>query len=431
MDFSPIYSLRKSLLLAASLLFVASSPFITVSMASALEVTQKFCVYAKKSYKGEELCGNQEKVNWLGLTWAREISSLQVANDYELIGYTYPFLLGEPIVLSGDVEKLSSNWNNRISSFELRSKMADQQGVCFYSKKNYNGRRFCTDESSPLISLSWYKQISSISIPAGKQVTLYKYWFFNSAINTLDVSAPKLKGSKLRFFSYQIEDVNADTDADSDGIDQCPDTLLGEAVDANGCALSQLDTDVDGVSDAIDQCANTQSDQSVNAEGCSLIQLDIDSDGLNDAVDQCPATPQGESANAAGCSPSQLDADNDGVSDAIDQCSDTPAQESVNFSGCALIQIDSDRDGTNDVIDQCPSTPINESVNFQGCSLSQLDTDQDGVNDALDQCPISPVAEPVDPDGCASVPIETHTVRRFIYDNNGQMTADDVQGSVE
>jgi hypothetical protein len=193
--------LYKLLLLAASLIFVASSPLINASTASALEVGQKFCVYAKKSYKGDELCGNQEKVNWLGLTWAQEVSSLQVDNDYELIGYKYPFLLGEPIILSGNVEKLSSKWNNRIVSLKLRSKMADQEGVCFYSKKNYKGRRFCTDESSPLISLSWYKQISSISIPAGKQVTLYKYWFFNSTIATLDISAPKLKGSKLRFFS--------------------------------------------------------------------------------------------------------------------------------------------------------------------------------------------------------------------------------------
>jgi|TARA_B110000902_G_C14287079_1_gene579296 hypothetical protein len=459
--------LQQLLLLVIGLTLFFSSFLITTSAASALGSDQKFCAYGKKNYQGDKLCGNQEAINWLGWTWAQQISSLQVASDYELIGYSYPFLLGEPVILAGDVEQLSRKWNNSIVSFKLRSKMANQQGVCFYSKKNYKGRRFCTDESSSLISLSWYKKISSISIPTDKQVILYKYWFYSGATTTLEVSTAKLKGNKLRFFSYQIEDINANADADSDGvnddIDQCPETLLGETVDANGCALSQLDTDADGINDALDICPNTAAGQSVNDNGCALTQLDSDSDSVSDAIDQCPNTPQGETANTKGCSLSQIDTDNDGINDSLDQCPETVVGESVNANGCSLTQLDSDGDGASDAIDQCTSTPFGESITAQGCGLSQLDTDDDDIKDLFDQCPSSPTGQSVNNQGCALnqldsdndgvtddidrcrnteggnvvdstgciEPIVTRTTRTFIYSDNGQMTDDDVQGSVE
>lgn len=50
-------------------------------------------------------------------------------------------------------------------------------------------------------------------------------------------------------------------DSDGDGVpdeeDQCPGTPSWADVDANGCALSQLDTDGDGVSDDLDQCPSS------------------------------------------------------------------------------------------------------------------------------------------------------------------------------
>ena len=49
---------------------------------------------------------------------------------------------------------------------------------------------------------------------------------------------------------FATNSVDTDTDTDGDGVgdslDQCPNTPSGETVDANGCALSQLDSDGDG-----------------------------------------------------------------------------------------------------------------------------------------------------------------------------------------
>ncbi len=49
-------------------------------------------------------------------------------------------------------------------------------------------------------------------------------------------------------------DPDDDNDSVPDTGDNCPATPTGEAVDTNGCALSQLDTDVDGVTDDVDNC---------------------------------------------------------------------------------------------------------------------------------------------------------------------------------
>ena len=101
-------------------------------------------------------------------------------------------------------------------------------------------------------------------------------------------------------------------DNDQDGIpdteDECPDTPAGEAVNENGCSLSQLDSDNDGVSDADDLCPDTLPGRTVNDDGCSLYQLDTDNDGINDAEDNCV-----ETANAT-----QADNDNDGIGNACD-----------------------------------------------------------------------------------------------------------------
>ena len=197
----------------------------------------------------------------------------------------------------------------------------------------------------------------------------------------------------------------APTDSDGDGIndaeDQCLATPQGEAVNAQGCASSQLDSDNDGVNDASDQCPDTPEGEQANNEGCALSQLDSDNDGANDAVDQCPNTPEGEVANAEGCAPSQLDSDSDGVSDAIDQCPNTSQGEQADVNGCALSQLDSDNDGAKDAVDQCPNTPEGEMANAEGCAPSQLDSDSDGVSDAIDQCPNTSQGEQADANGCA------------------------------
>jgi bacillopeptidase F len=149
--------------------------------------------------------------------------------------------------------------------------------------------------------------------------------------------------------AYYLLASGAPTDTDGDGVtdalDQCPGTPAGEAVDAQGCAMSQLDEDNDGVSDALDLCPGTPAGQAVDGNGCPLAPVDSDGDGVTDDLDQCPGTPAGEAVDAQGCAMSQLDEDNDGVSDALDLCPGTPAGEAVDGSGCPLGPVDADGDG--------------------------------------------------------------------------------------
>ena len=94
------------------------------------------------------------------------------------------------------------------------------------------------------------------------------------------------------------------------------------------------DTDADGVADTGDLCANTPAGAAVNAQGCADSQIDDDGDSVANDLDQCPSTPSDETADAVGCSPSQLDSDDDGVSDDLDQCPNSSPGVVVDDSGC-------------------------------------------------------------------------------------------------
>jgi outer membrane protein OmpA-like peptidoglycan-associated protein len=191
------------------------------------------------------------------------------------------------------------------------------------------------------------------------------------------------------------------SDRDEDGVlnkaDRCSGTPHGKAVDASGCAASQLDADRDLVNDELDRCPNTPAGESVETNGCSASQKDADRDGISDTGDRCPGTPAGERPDAEGCSPNQKDDDKDGVTNAFDRCADTRPGETVDTTGCAAGPRDSDRDGVADTADQCPNTPAGEPVNASGCPR---DVDTDGVSDAKDHCPSTPTGQPVDANGC-------------------------------
>lgn len=385
----------KGLLNACLLLTVFGFCTLFVPTVSALEQGDLFCVYTKSDFKGKSACRSKKQVNWVGWGFHRNISSIEVKEGYELVGFEYGWQFGRSEVFSGSVGQLG-RWNNRITSFHLRQVVAEQEKVCFYSSKNYRGKRFCTNDSLYWLGWYWNNRISSVSIPQGYKVELYDRWGFYGRSVVLESSTPNLKG--LRFnnstSSFEVRKSNANADTDGDGVnddlDQCPETLLGELVDSVGCALSQLDSDSDGVSDAADQCPNTAANATVDANGCGLEQLDSDNDGVNDALDQCPATPSSEPVNSQGCAPSQLDEDDDGVIDSLDQCPSTPTGESVNTVGCGLSQLDSDNDGVSDALDQCANTPEGETVNAEGCSRDQIDSDGDGVPDYLDAFPNDP-----------------------------------------
>jgi OOP family OmpA-OmpF porin len=82
----------------------------------------------------------------------------------------------------------------------------------------------------------------------------------------------------------------SDSDADGveDGVDQCPGTPAGVAVDAKGCAL---DKDGDGVPNYRDKCPNTPAGRQVDKFGCKFvikhsesIKLEINFPNNSDAI---------------------------------------------------------------------------------------------------------------------------------------------------
>jgi len=121
--------------------------------------------------------------------------------------------------------------------------------------------------------------------------------------------------------------VDSDGDGVSDGIDRCPNTPAGAAVDTYGC---ELDGDNDGVKDSMDKCPDTPAGVRVNADGCAV---DSDGDGVTDDKDKCPGTVAGAAVDADGC---EMDGDSDGVVDRLDECPDSAPGVQVDIKGCEI-----------------------------------------------------------------------------------------------
>ncbi|MEM7360098.1 MAG: peptidase inhibitor family I36 protein, partial [Pseudomonadota bacterium] len=306
--------LAKRVLLSGFLLFA----LLVSPHGLALDEGENYCLYSDASFQGEELCGSEGSA-WLSFYWFKRTSSLKVRDGYEIVAFPRIGYWGGFQIFSGEHETLG-DWNNRIASFYVRESQAAQQKACFYSRKNYRGRRFCTDEEQYWFPWFWDDRISSVSVPAGLKVTLYSRWFFRGNSLELTASTPDLGDFNNVTSSLDIEENSQGTDSDGDGVDDsldlCPDTPLGEMVNEQGCSPSQLDSDNDGVTDDLDLCPGTLGGNQVDENGCSSDQLDTDNDGVTNDLDQCPATPAGEAVDAVGCSASQLDEDGDGVSDA-------------------------------------------------------------------------------------------------------------------
>lgn len=190
-----------------------------------------------------------------------------------------------------------------------------------------------------------------------------------------------------------VETCETIRDDDNDGVreenDTCRFTIEGSSVNAQGCAVYQLDADNDGVSDADDACPNSPEGAVVNAQGCDATEADDDNDGVPNVDDVCPLTPLEETVDAEGCSASQKDEDGDGVPNASDQCANTPSGEDVDNKGCSDAQLnaDDDDDGVVNADDICPGTPADEPVDADGC---ELDDDNDGTPNGSDECPNDP-----------------------------------------
>ncbi len=154
-----------------------------------------------------------------------------------------------------------------------------------------------------------------------------------------------------------------DRDGVVDRLDRCPNTPMGELVDATGCAIPK-DRDGDGVLDTADRCPNTPTGMRVDANGCPI---DADGDGVPDRLDRCPDTEAGITVDSQGC-PAATDTDGDGVVDATDRCPNTPRGANVDTDGCVIPQ-DSDGDGVDDSIDRCPRTASDVQVDAVGCPI--------------------------------------------------------------
>ena len=219
-----------------------------------------------------------------------------------------------------------------------------------------------------------------IEFSTGEEITaLQIYNLFGETVPTENIPVSDI-------FSLSNDGTLPDDDMDgvNNIIDLCPNTSLGATIDANGCALSQLDSDNDNVNDGLDICPNTQVGLAVNSDGCANNQIDSDNDGVDDTVDQCPVTQSGFSVDHIGCADYQKDGDEDGIDDSNDLCRFTDRGLSVDDNGCALNQLDTDNDGINNSIDRCENTEAGANVDTQGCSLNQQDTDNDGLVNLLD-----------------------------------------------
>lgn len=149
--------------------------------------------------------------------------------------------------------------------------------------------------------------------------------------------------------------------------------IVGDSVTECGSAiLTMADSDNDGVPDGMDNCPNTPVGETVDEDGCSPAQpnVDSDNDGVADVRDACPDTPAGEPADTNGCSASQRDTDEDGVLDSLDTCPNTPLEETPDANGCSASQRDTDGDGVVDSVDACPNTLSGVAVDQYGCEQS-------------------------------------------------------------
>jgi len=118
-----------------------------------------------------------------------------------------------------------------------------------------------------------------------------------------DLQNQETRSDFVREVFYGVA-ADGDKDGVPDTLDQCPNTPMGVAVDAQGCAY---DTDGDGVADYMDECPDTPAGIEVDAKGCPL---DTDGDGVPDYLDACPGTPADFAVDAKGCpEPISIDLD--------------------------------------------------------------------------------------------------------------------------
>ncbi|MEJ2619411.1 MAG: putative Ig domain-containing protein [Candidatus Thiodiazotropha sp.] len=227
--------------------------------------------------------------------------------------------------------------------------------------------------------------VNNVWLISGQQQSSYSAMYSNVELDLSSYGFSQLRFRATASGGYmgdmaidniQILAMNpAKIDSDKDGVfnpsDLCSDTPYGEAVDADGCSLSQIDSDNDGIVDSIDAFPSDPTEW-----------LDTDTDGLGNNTDN--------------------DDDADGVLD-IDDAFPLDNTESLDTDADGVgdnADTDDDADGVPDIDDTFPldATETVDTDNDGVGNNSDSDDDNDGVLDVDDKFPLD-ANESVDTDG--------------------------------
>ena len=200
-----------------------------------------------------------------------------------------------------------------------------------------------------------------------------------------------------------------DTDMDGipDGDDACPQTPMGNMVDANGCS------DIDGDGFYPGALPNTPNYDPQDDNGCvpdaNSLTCDNDGDGVADVNDACPNTLPGEVVNGFGCTDIDADGyypDADPADASYDPNDMEPCVPEVSTTTCTPIDLDMDGYFENYPMDH----PLFDPNDFEPCipdaTTLACDGDQDGVPNNDDLCPNSVAGAMVNGDGCTDVDMD-------------------------
>lgn len=210
------------------------------------------------------------------------------------------------------IEDLDLSWN----AYEnIAKQLVDLREYSKYSEKTLelNKQEYDLGRRSLLDLLSSQNDV----INARSQIITAEYDYLFAKYRILDAMGllvTAVAGDETKYTSqvnlygdanaHEILDtvpINLDVDNDNvaDDLDLCDNSVAENNIMPYGCKKVPLDSDGDGVIDAKDQCPLTMKGLKVSANGC---EIDSDSDGVVDSQDKCQNTPLGYKVDVEGCS---------------------------------------------------------------------------------------------------------------------------------
>jgi len=205
--------------------------------------------------------------------------------------------------------------------------------------------------------------------------------------NDATFSIPAYPGKNAATVTPKPTATDSDGDGISNSLDNCPNTVNPDQLNADGdtqgdvcdddddgdntpdindnCPLvsniGQTDTDLDGIGDDCDNCPNESNSDQADANG----------DGVGDA---CPGgTSTGGTTGGGGTSAD--DADGDGVANSTDNCPSLANADQADADGDGagdVCDTDRDGDGIDNSIDNCVDTPNNDQADDDGDNIGNV-----------------------------------------------------------